>query len=83
MAIRGRGGPISTLKNDPKYKNSCGILFSSKKGGGHISTLKNDPKYKNSCGIIFSVKKGGVIFHTFNIFVQFFSWTSGGVIFQH
>jgi hypothetical protein len=50
------------LKNDPKYKNSCGILFSAKERGGHISTLKNDPKYKNSCGTIFSVKKGGVIF---------------------
>jgi hypothetical protein len=56
-----RGGSISTLKTDPKYKNSCGILFSAKEGG-HISTLKNDPKNKNSCGIIFSVKKGGVIF---------------------
>ena len=48
MAIRG-GGHISTLKNNPKYKNSCRIIFSAKRGGGHISTLKNGHKR----GVIF------------------------------
>jgi hypothetical protein len=38
-------GHISTLKNDPKYKNSCGVIFSANTGRGHIWILKNDPNY--------------------------------------